>query len=379
MATITVTNANDSGPGSLRDAIGASNSGDTIVFASFLTGSTITVLTPLVLNKGITIDGTEPGQNVVVSGGGTTTVFDVTGSSVTLQGLAISNGRGTGTLGLNTGGDAAGGIFVESGSLVLATDTFINNTALGGGAVALNGTGGNAAGAYYVEPGASVIAAGLSFFGNSAAGGTGGIGGTNGVGYPITNTPACFCHGTLIATDRGDVPVEQLAIGDLVVTVRGTMEAIRWIGHRNYGGRFLAANPGMKPVLIRAGSLGEDLPRRDLRVSPSHAMYMDGVLVPASALVNGISIVLEREVDRVDYIHIELASHEVILAEGAPSETFLDDDSRGMFHNAAEYTALYGPGTSAGGFFARRVTSGFELEATRARLNAIAGARALAA
>jgi O-antigen biosynthesis protein len=76
-------------------------------------------------------------------------------------------------------------------------------------------------------------------------------------------------------------------------------------------------------------------------VSPLHAMFIDDVLVPAHALVNGRSIARDRDVPRVDYFHVELDTHDEIIAEGAPAETFIDDDSRGMFHNAREYRALY--------------------------------------
>ena len=383
MATFTVTVTNDSGPGSLRAAILAASPGDNIVFSTTLNGSTITLLTPLVLNKAITINGsTGPGgQDVVVSGGGTTTVFDVTATGVTLENLGIANGVGVGAAGTSggSGGDAAGGIFVQSGSLALLTDTFFNDQAFGG-AGSQSGSGGSAAGAYYIEPGATVLESGSSFFGNAGTGGAAGPnGGASGVGYPITNFPACFCPGTLILTDRGEVPVEALAIGDHVITRDGSPEPIRWIGRRSYAGRFLKANPAAMPILIRAGSLGGGLPRRDLRVSPTHSMYLDGLLVPAESLVNGITIVVERSCEQVDYVHVELARHDAIFAEGAASETFIDDDSRGIFHNAAEFAALYPDLPPAPQFFARRLDSGLELEAIRARLSGIAGEVARAA
>ena len=157
---------------------------------------------------------------------------------------------------------------------------------------------------------------------------------------------ACYAAGTLIATDRGERAVEALAIGDIVVTAAGRHRAIKWLGRRSYGGRFLAANPGIMPIRFAAGSLGDGLPRRDLLVSPEHAMGLDGELVPARCLVNGSSIAPVQGLERVDYTHIELDSHDVILAEGAASETFVDDGSRAMFHNAGEYARRY-PGAMA--------------------------------
>ena len=380
MAIFTVTNNADTGVGSLRAAIGLAVAGDSINFSSALDGATITLASPLLLTQGVTINGTEATQNVEISGGGSTTVFDVTGTGVTLANLAITNGRGVGTDGglFGNGGDAAGGILLQSGSLTMLNDAFASDSAIGG-AGGIGGNGGSAAGAFYVEPGATFISSGLSFFGDSATGGAAGPGGVAGVGYPITNFPACFCPGTLIATEHGERPVEALAIGDLVVTMQGSPEPIRWIGRRSYAGRFLQANTTALPVLIRAGALGGGLPRRDLRVSPCHAMYLDGVLVPASALVNGTTIVIDRDCREVEYIHIELARHDVVLAEGAPSETFLDDDSRGIFHNAADYVSMDSNAAGATEYFARRVDRGFALDAIRARLAAVAGDLACAA
>ncbi len=155
------------------------------------------------------------------------------------------------------------------------------------------------------------------------------------------SSAACYCRGTLILTDRGEVAVEELAIGDQVVTEAGWLRPIKWIGRRSYVGWLAAGNPKVLTICFKPGSLADRVPRRELWVSPEHAMYLDGVLVPAELLVNGSSIVKAAAVDEVDYFHLELDSHDLILAEGAWAESFVDDDSRGMFHNAAEYGALY--------------------------------------
>ncbi len=185
---------------------------------------------------------------------------------------------------------------------------------------------------------------------------------------------ACYCRGTRILTECGEVAVEELQIGDRLVTHAGLVRPIRCIGRRSYAGRFAAGNPDVLPVLIRAGALGDDIPRRDLFVSPLHAMYLDGMLFPAAVLVNGLSIVQEQSVDQVDYLHIELDTHDVILAEGAPSETFVDDDSRGMFHNAAEYRALHPDARPVPAVYsAPRLEHGYALDAVRRRIDARAG------
>ena len=181
----------------------------------------------------------------------------------------------------------------------------------------------------------------------------------------------CYCRGTLILTNRGEVPVEQLEIGDLVQTRSNGLRAIHWIGRRSYSGTFANGNRDILPVIFRSGSLGNNLPQQDLSVSPLHAMYLDGVLIPAVALVNGTSILQAERMDEVAYFHIELESHDVIFANGAESETFVNDSSRGMFHNASEYDALYPAAAQAQArYCAPRVEEGAQLATIRTRLNA---------
>jgi Hint domain len=182
-------------------------------------------------------------------------------------------------------------------------------------------------------------------------------------------TLACYRRGTRILTDGGEIPIENLKIGDWVVTSSGGMMPIRWIGWRSYSKSFAAGNNDVLPVLIRRAALGNGLPRRDLWVSPEHAMFIDGMLIPARDLINGKSIVRDESAGEVTYFHVEFDSHAVIYAEGAPSESFVDDESREMFDNAAEYATLYPNAVrKPARFFVPRVEEGWELEQVRKQL-----------
>ena len=107
-------------------------------------------------------------------------------------------------------------------------------------------------------------------------------------------------------------------------------------------------------------------------------MHLDGALVPAKLLVNGHSIAPAARIERIDYFHIELDSHDLVLAEGAASETYLEDRNRAMFHNAGEFAILYGAKRAAlfPQFCAPRLASGPALAALRARLAGEETARA---
>jgi len=185
---------------------------------------------------------------------------------------------------------------------------------------------------------------------------------------------ACYCAGTRIAVPTGEVPVETLAIGDHVVTRSGAERPIKWIGRRSYAGRFVMGRKDILPICIKAGALDDNVPTHDLWISPNHALYLDGALIEAKDLVDGVSIIQAEHVEQVEYFHIELDTHDVIVAEGALAETFIDDDSRAMFHNAHEYPLLYPAATqTVACYCAPRLDGGYELEAVRQRLAARAG------
>jgi hypothetical protein len=142
----------------------------------------------------------------------------------------------------------------------------------------------------------------------------------------------CFAGGTVIGTPDGGVAIEDLRIGDHVETVAGGPRRIIWIGHRVVDCCRHPSPQSVWPVRIRAHAFGPNLPWRDLDLSPDHALYLEGVLVPVKYLVNGHSVAY-RPAARVTYYHIELEHHDVILAEGLPCETYLDAGYRAAFAN----------------------------------------------
>ena len=197
----------------------------------------------------------------------------------------------------------------------------------------------------------------------------------------VSPFPVCFLEGTRIATPDGDHAVETLLIGDLVVTADGTTRPVRWIGRQTIVAVF--ADPlHAYPIRIAQGALGAGLPARDLFVSPDHALLVDGLLVQASALVSGMTIVrAPAPAPRFTYFHVELEDHALILAEGVPAESFVDHVTRRRFDNFAEFEALYGAEqASIGELPLPRIKSARQLpRATRERLDARATASTVAA
>ncbi|MGI4978199.1 MAG: Hint domain-containing protein, partial [Janthinobacterium lividum] len=187
----------------------------------------------------------------------------------------------------------------------------------------------------------------------------------------------CYASGTLILTDRGEVVVEALVKGDMVVTASGALRPIRWLGHRRVDCARHPDPDSVRPVRVRAHAFGPGVPRRDLVLSPEHALFLDGMLVPVRALVDGLSIVQEAW-ERVTYHHVELDSHDVLLAEGLAAESYLDTGNRAQFANnpLVALHASFGPGTAPAEPCAPLLVNGPRLEMLRDTLHKRAQARA---
>jgi len=163
--------------------------------------------------------------------------------------------------------------------------------------------------------------------------------GAGGTDILTTDVP-CFLAGTRIRTPDGEVPVEALRVGDPVLTASGEVRPIVWIGQRRIACHRHPRPHKVLPVRIAAGAFGTGLPRRDLLLSPDHAVYAEGVLIPVKHLVNAITVRQETPA-AAHYFHIELPAHEVLLADGLAVESYLDGGNRAEFASGAQPITLH--------------------------------------
>jgi hypothetical protein len=153
----------------------------------------------------------------------------------------------------------------------------------------------------------------------------------------ITEVPTpCYCTGTRILTERGEVAVEDLKIGDQVITLLNNAVPIKWIGHRDVNCERHPAPESVWPMVVRADAFGPGMPRRDLWLSPGHNVVSEGVLIPISSLRNGRTVEQVRQ-PSVGYWHVELDTHDIIVADGLPAESYLDTGNRCAFSNGGAF------------------------------------------
>lgn len=143
----------------------------------------------------------------------------------------------------------------------------------------------------------------------------------------------CFTPGTRIATPEGPKLIQALRPGDLVLTKDDGPQEVLWMGHRRMSGARLYAMPHLRPIRLRSGALGLDMPEPDLIVSPAHRMLVKGaaaqalfgtseVLVRAEDMINDASIMVDHALREVTYVHILLARHNIVFANGIETESF---------------------------------------------------------
>jgi hypothetical protein len=158
----------------------------------------------------------------------------------------------------------------------------------------------------------------------------------------VIDTVSCFATGTRLAIPGGLQTVETLAVGDLLLTESGAARPAIWIGRREVDCARHAYPETVWPVLVKANAFGPSLPRIDLVLSPEHAVHIADVLIPIRNLIDGINIV-QIPTDHITYWHVELATHDVLLAEGLPCESFLDNGQRGAYATPCAPLRTQGP------------------------------------
>ncbi|WP_339763757.1 Hint domain-containing protein [uncultured Sulfitobacter sp.] len=230
--------------------------------------------------------------------------------------------------------DVNGGDTIDGGSGPLATDYDVIDLtgSLNGGSYRLENLRGDTDAGDSVDDGSRNDGQdGTIVFTDAAGKETGRLDFTN-----IESIVPCFTPGSLIATAKGQRRVEDLQPGDMIITRDNGLQEIAWVGQRSLTQKDFIRRPELKPVLIKAGSLGEDMPERDIMVSPNHrmliadkgvSMYFDEpeVLAAAKHLVgkDGISHV---DVPETSYIHFMFERHEVVLSDGTWTESFYPGD-----------------------------------------------------
>lgn len=303
--------------GTVAGGVAADSGGEaTLEFASGASGGTFSGLGSHYVNfQQISVDAgatwTAGGTNTIASG---QTLTD--GGSLTFTSAPVGSGSlafgGSGiTLAADGGASFGPSIVGLLGNTIELVGVAESSTALNGYILTLSG--------------GTTLSLGRSYT-------AGQIGVTNnGTDTFIT---ACFAGGTEIMTARGPIAVEALREGEHVMTASGRLAPVAWIGHRRVDLRRHVRPDEVMPVRVLAGALGDGVPARDLLLSPDHAVLVDGYLVPVRYLVNGQSIVQERR-EAVTYWHVELDRHDLVLAEGAACESYLDTGNRDAFEGEA--------------------------------------------
>ena len=286
----------------------------------------------------LTVNGTQPGSNAVgllqINAGGT---LELTGPVINAATTAFTdNLTPTGTYTVNnsvvdvTFADAAGVLKLDDiagfagtitthqagDSFVITGGTLSNPNVVNGNTLTFadSGAGAGAGGIDQIIFASQISAAGFSIVNNN------------------TVQIACFAAGTQIETATGLVAVEALSVGQHVLTNDGRREPIVWLGQRSVHCDRHPKPETVWPVRVPAGAFGENVPLRDLYLSPDHAVFVNGVLIPVKLLINGTSITQMKR-DLVRYFHVELPRHAVILAEGLPVESYLDTCDRANFED----------------------------------------------
>ena len=406
--TVTVTMSNPAN-GTFSDAVGGTVNGGTFT----VTGTPDSAVFGLIENVDSALAGLvfTPTRGQVPAGQSVTTWFTIvasdgpnTATDASTSVIATDEGGQLAISGTEANQELTGGMTVQpfSGTTIFdstigGTDTVtisLSNPAVGTLAAGNGGTVG-ADGVFQVTGPLAEVQTALQAIGFTPATFVIGQMATSGATISVTDgtlaatdtttsldvigTAPCFAAGTRISTARGEIAVEELRVGNLVQTVLSESDApIIWVGRREVDCARHAQPRKVWPVRVVAGAFGPGRPHSDLFLSPDHAVYVNEVLIPVKDLING-STIAQVPVARVTYHHLELAAHDVLLAEGLPAESFLDMKDGSNYANRPGPVRLY-PDCCALMWeafgCARLIVIGPEIEAARALVNGIAGGTA---
>jgi collagen type I/II/III/V/XI/XXIV/XXVII alpha len=311
------------------------------------------------VSAGITKGGSSTNNLIEASGGrlilgaalgaSSGLAYEIAGTTASVMQLGAAAGTGNTFTFLGTAGDLALSNAATFNETIVglnvgtnATPTnFVDILNVAGVTVTSGGTGSGNGGTVTMSDGAtlklsSIADASGAWFVNTASDGAGGT--------DVFLSTVCYAAGTHILTATGNRMVESLMQGDIVLTLAGgelVAQPVRWIGQRQID---LTAHPHpetVAPIRIRRGAFADNMPHSDLLLSPDHAVFVDGKLICARQLVNGTTIRQEKDWASVEYFHVELDAHAILLAEGMPAESYLNTGNRGFFANSGEPLVLY--------------------------------------
>jgi collagen type I/II/III/V/XI/XXIV/XXVII alpha len=327
------------------------------------------------VSAAITKSGSSTSNIVEASGGklilsaliGTTAglAYEIAGTASSVLQLSAAPGIGNTFTFLGSAGDLALGSALLTNETIVGLNVGRNTTPtnfidiLGvPGVTAIAGASGTGTtGTVTLSDGAVLNLSGITnasgtWFVNTV---TDGAGGTD-----VILSTVCYVAGTRILTAAGERVVESLTPGDIILTLTdGELipQPVKWVGRRRID---LAGHPGpetVAPIRIQRAAFADNVPHSDLLLSPDHAVLVDGMLICARQLVNGTTIQQEKHGSSVEYFHVELDAHAILLAEGLPAESYLNTGNRGFFANSGKPFVLHPDLTDEAGYPTREAAS----------------------
>ncbi|KAA8403074.1 hypothetical protein FKW15_11725 [Acetobacter sp. DmW_125133] len=339
--------------------------------ANLVTGSTINIIggnATLTGTSGGALAGVLNGSTINVEYGGTLN----TGSALAsvLEGSTVNFGTGGGTVIINGGGTLIS--LLSSGSvnattfqnydpskdtieLQNTTSTIASYTIENGGLfgtsssekiVTLKDANSNVIGQFAVSPASGVTLNNGAYIVNASTNDTNPLKIT--VSDGNTYIGACFLAGSMISTPKGDVAVEDIQIGDEVVTFdwrnnKHVTRSVVWVGKAHVNVRSgLPDDEAGWPVRILKDAVADGVPYKDMLITSEHCLFFKGHFVPARMLVNGVSIFYDKSISSYNYYHVETEQHSVITADGMLTESYLDTGNRSTFRQEGKVVTLHG-------------------------------------